>query len=110
MLAESISTWCYTNFDLYHIVSRTLSISQIFPALQLSRYLMKNLVIPPPTALACVQPVANYMLRLPCMSAEILECLAGRAVAMLANGLETLSLRELNELSKASLRGTLLSM
>lgn len=58
---------------------------------------MKNLTIPPPMALACIQPAANYMLRLPCMSAEIAECLAGRAVATLANGLKTLSLQELRD-------------
>ena len=55
---------------------------------------MKILIVSPPMALAFIQPVANHMLHLPCMSAEIAESPAGRAVATSANGLKTLCLRE----------------
>ena len=63
--------------------------------------LIKNLTILPPIALAHIQPVAKYMLHLPCMSAKMVECPAGRAAVTLANGLETPSLQEPRDFEEA---------
>ena len=62
---------------------------------------MKNLTVPPPMALACIQSIAICILRLPWISSEIVECLASRAVTTLAKGLETFSLQVLSDFEEA---------
>ena len=69
-------------------------ISQIFLNLRLPRYIDEDLIIAPPMALAGIQPVVDYMLRLPYMFAEVAECPAGRAVATLMNSLSDVELAE----------------
>ena len=66
---------------------------------------MKNLTILPPIALAYIQPVAKYMLHLPCISIKMAECPAGRAAVTLANNLETPSLQELRDFEQGLIEG-----
>ena len=65
---------------------------------------MTNLTLSSRMALACMQPVANQMLYLPCTFAEIAECPASKAITTVANGLKTLIIQELRDFEQGLIK------